>query len=91
MITVGCDRETSLAAIDVATSDAGVAAGVWATVGLPHDAVNGVGSIVDLLAADRVVAVGEAGLDYYYDHSPRDVQRAAFAFLDPRLDVACRW
>ena len=80
MITVGCDRETSLAAIDVATSDAGVAAGVWATVGLhPHDAVNGVDSIVDLLTADRVAAVGEAGLDYYYDHSPRDVQRAAFA------------
>jgi TatD DNase family protein len=80
MVTVGCDRETSLAAIDVATSAAGVAAGVWATVGLhPHDALNGVDSIVDLLTADRVVAVGEAGLDYYYDHSPRDVQRAAFA------------
>jgi TatD DNase family protein len=80
MITVGCDRATSLAAIDVAASDAGVSAGVWATVGLhPHDAVNGVDSIVDLLTADRVVAVGEAGLDYYYDHSPRDVQRAAFA------------
>ena len=76
MITVGCDRETSLAAIEVAANHATV----WATVGLhPHDAVNGVDSIVDLLNRDRVVAVGEAGLDYYYEHSPRDVQRAAFA------------
>jgi TatD DNase family protein len=76
MITVGCDRETSLAAIEVAANHATV----WATVGLhPHDAVNGVDSIVDLLGRDRVVAVGEAGLDYYYEHSPRDVQRAAFA------------
>ncbi len=76
MITVGCDRETSQAAIAVAAAHTDV----WATVGLhPHDAVNGVDSIVDLLDAERVVAVGEAGLDYYYDHSPRDVQRAAFA------------
>jgi TatD DNase family protein len=53
---------------------------VWATVGLhPHDAVNGVDSIVGLLGEPEVVAVGECGLDYYYDHSPRDVQRAAFA------------
>ena len=36
-------------------------------------------SIVALLDADRVVAVGECGLDYHYDHSPRDVQREAFA------------
>jgi TatD DNase family protein len=76
MITVGCDRETSLAAIDAANSHPGV----WATAGLhPHDAVKGVDSIVDLLTAERVVAVGEAGLDYFYEHSPRDVQRAAFA------------
>ena len=32
-----------------------------------------------LLDAPRVVAVGEAGLDYHYDHSPREVQREAFA------------
>jgi TatD DNase family protein len=76
MITVGCDRPTSQAAIAVAAEHADV----WATVGLhPHDAVNGVDTIVDLLDHRGVVAVGEAGLDYYYDHSPRDMQRAAFA------------
>jgi TatD DNase family protein len=76
MISVGCDRTTSLAAIEVAAAHSQV----WATVGLhPHDAVNGVDSVADLIGSPRVVAVGEAGLDYYYDHSPRDVQRQAFA------------
>jgi TatD DNase family protein len=75
-ITVGTDAERSAAAIAVATAFDDV----WATVGLhPHDAVNGVESIVALLDADRVVAVGECGLDYHYDHSPREVQRDAFA------------
>jgi TatD DNase family protein len=76
MITIGCDRATSLAAIEVAANHSQV----WATVGLhPHDAVNGVDTVADLLDSARVVAVGEAGLDYHYDHSPRDVQRHAFA------------
>jgi TatD DNase family protein len=76
MLTVGCDRPTSLAAIEVAARHPDV----WATVGLhPHDAVNGVDSIADLIGSSRVAAVGEAGLDYYYDHSPRDTQRQAFA------------
>jgi TatD DNase family protein len=53
---------------------------VWATVGLhPHDAIQGVDTIRGLLDAPKVVAVGECGLDYYYDHSPRPVQRAVFA------------
>src|SRR5690606_13395803 len=76
MVTVGCDRGSSLTAIDVATRNRDV----WATVGLhPHDARHGVGTITDLFDHDRVVAVGECGLDYYYDHSPRDAQRTAFA------------
>jgi TatD DNase family protein len=53
---------------------------VWATVGVhPHDATEGVDGIVALLDQPRVVAVGECGLDYYYEHSPRDAQRAMFA------------
>jgi TatD DNase family protein len=76
MITIGCDRATSLAAIATAAQHDDV----WATVGLhPHDAVQGVETIVELLDRPRVVAVGEAGLDYYYEHSPRDAQRTAFA------------
>ena len=76
LITVGCDRATSMAAIAVAAEHDEV----HATVGLhPHDAINGVETIVDLLDAPGVVAVGEAGLDYHYDHSPRAAQRQAFA------------
>jgi TatD DNase family protein len=75
-VSVGTDAAQSKAAIAVASSYDDV----WATVGLhPHDAVNGVASIVELLDAPRVVAVGECGLDYHYDHSPSDVQRGVFA------------
>jgi TatD DNase family protein len=75
-VTVGTDRDQSLAGIDVAARHPDV----WATVGLhPHDAKNGTASVVDLLDRPRVVAVGECGLDYHYDHSPRPVQQAAFA------------
>lgn len=75
MVTVGCDRDTSLAAIAVAEQHDDV----WATVGLhPHEAVHGVDTIVDLFDHPRVVAVGEAGLDYYYEHSPKAEQAAAF-------------
>lgn len=76
LVCIGTDAEQSTAAIDLA----GAHDNVWATVGLhPHDAKHGVDTIVDLLSAPKVVAVGECGLDYHYDHSPRDVQRDAFA------------
>jgi len=78
LISVGTDAAQSKAAIAVANDQDGV----WATVGLhPHDATNGVDSIIPLLdmGVSSVVAVGECGLDYHYDHSPRDVQRTVFA------------
>lgn len=75
-ITVGCDAESSQVAIDCARQFDDV----WASVGLhPHEAVHGVESIVSLIDSPRVVAIGEAGLDYYYEHSARAQQRTAFA------------
>ena len=76
MITVGCDLASSQLAIDVAR----VFDGVWATAGVhPHDASGGLEGIAELLAEPNVVAVGECGLDYHYEHSPRAVQRDIFA------------
>ncbi len=77
MVCIGTDGPQSARAIEVARAHPGK---VWATVGLhPHDAVNGVDTIVDALGAPEVVGVGECGLDYHYDNSPRDVQRQVFA------------
>ena len=77
VICIGTDAPESAKAIDVARAHPGR---VWATVGLhPHDATQGVDGIVGLLDAPEVKAVGECGLDYHYDHSPRDIQREAFA------------
>lgn len=56
---------------------------IYATVGMhPHDAKDvgdmEVGKLKELTARSKVVAVGETGLDYYYSHSPHDVQRRVF-------------
>ena len=76
LVTVGTDAASSRAAIDVARGRPGV----WATAGLhPHDASQGLDGIAELLDEPEVVAVGECGLDYHYDHSPRAVQRRMFA------------
>jgi TatD DNase family protein len=90
VVTVGCDVASSQAcAAAVSPPGAGEVA-VWATVGVhPHDARTVVtvdrpdavdlSAIEALLAVPGVVGVGECGLDYHYDHSPRPVQRQVFA------------
>jgi TatD DNase family protein len=57
---------------------------VLATAGIhPHEAQladqAALAKLDDLLASPDVLAVGEIGLDYYYDHSPRPQQKQAFA------------
>jgi TatD DNase family protein len=56
---------------------------IYATVGVhPHEAVKATAEtfrrLSELLTHSKVVALGEIGLDYHYDFSPRDVQRGVF-------------
>ncbi|MDH5527488.1 MAG: TatD family hydrolase [Nitrospirota bacterium] len=76
IITIGTTRVDSERALEIAARYDNV----FATVGVhPHDAVehseNDLTEMRDLCADANCVAVGEIGLDYHYDHSPREVQR----------------
>lgn len=75
-IDVGCDLATSQACIAHAAEHPEV----YATVGLhPHEARHGLDGLEELLASSHVIAVGECGLDYHYNHSPAAAQRSMFA------------
>lgn len=57
---------------------------IWASAGIhPHEAQDAtdeaLANLDTLLQRPEVIACGEIGLDYYYDHSPRDLQKSAFA------------
>ncbi len=78
-VTIGCDLATSRAAVELADRYPFV----YATVGVhPHEVRHIQDGWYDELRGlarhPKVVAYGEIGLDYHYDHSPRDVQRARF-------------
>lgn len=81
MICVGTSQQSSEAAINFAAThgDAYAAIGVH-----PHDTKDGYGNIADL-ARQGAVAIGEIGLDYFYDHSSREVQIAA---LESQIQTA---
>jgi TatD DNase family protein len=79
IVVPGIDLPTSQAAVALAEAEEGV----FAAVGIhPHDA-QAFSPAVErelraLASSDRVVAIGEIGLDYFRDRSPRPAQRAAF-------------
>jgi TatD DNase family protein len=77
LICVGTSAEDSQVAVDFAVRHEQV----WASVGLhPHDAQLGtkpLDVVAKLAENDTVVAIGECGLDYYYNHSPKEDQIAA--------------
>jgi TatD DNase family protein len=79
IVVIGESPVAADAALELAASNPRLSA----TAGIhPHDARDwspeSASWLARMLADPRVVAAGEMGLDYHYDHSPRDAQHAAF-------------
>lgn len=90
LIVVGCDLEDSQLATDFVETRKGC----WAAIGLhPHEAkhyanqTNLLRQFTDLVFRPKVVAIGECGLDYYYNHSPKEDQRTVLRY---QIEVALR-
>jgi len=86
IVCPGTDLETSRASIALAGRFAAIRAGVGVH---PHEASGATSDVLASIAAlggePAVVAIGEIGLDYHYDFSPRDVQREVFR---RQIDIA---
>jgi len=79
LVVIGESRESAGFALELAASEprVGAVAGIH-----PHDAKTWNGEaelwLRGILAQEGIVALGEIGLDYHYDHSPRDQQISSF-------------
>ncbi|NNN21884.1 MAG: TatD family hydrolase [Acidimicrobiales bacterium] len=93
MVVVGTDLTSSVRVCEI-VSDIRTKAlkdqinldGIWAAVGVhPHEAKGGIGELpgfVRKTTSDEtglIVAIGECGLDYYYEHSPKNAQKDVFS------------
>ncbi|NJD11214.1 MAG: TatD family deoxyribonuclease, partial [Gemmatimonadetes bacterium] len=89
MVTIASDAADAARALALASAHGGV----WSSAGI-HPHASGAAHDRDLqavralLADGRVVAVGETGLDYHYDNSPRARQRELFAW---HLELAAEY
>ena len=85
MICVGTDEQTSAQAVEFVKNKENI----WASVGLhPHDASLGdeaTEEIQRLSKLPKVVAIGECGLDYFYNHSTKEDQATA---LHRQIEIA---
>lgn len=97
MVCVGTDLRTSTGTLSVARQVRAVGLGCWVTMGIhPHQAADGTEEIAQAARAARssgepIVAIGECGLDYHYNHADPAQQRRAFAAqiaLATELDLA---
>jgi TatD DNase family protein len=87
VVTIASDVDDARKAIELVRGRSGL----WCTAGVhPHEAGAAAADAIETVRAlagghAEVVALGETGLDYHYDHSPRPVQRALF---DAHLGLA---
>lgn len=88
LLCVGCDLADSQLAVGLANKHENI----WATIGIhPHESDNYVHDhhalqqFRDLASSPKVVAVGETGLDYYYNHSTAENQKKMLRF---QMDLA---
>ena len=85
MICVGTDARSSAEAVEFARTHSNC----YAVVGIhPHEAKDGDTAVIRQQVVDHrshIVGIGEIGLDYFYDHSPHDVQQQA---LREQLSIA---
>ncbi len=84
VLNPGADIETSISSVDLANKYDFI----YAAVGVhPHDVKDLDDTAIDTLRKlatenEKVVAIGEIGLDYYYDNSPREVQKEWFKKIE---------
>ncbi len=83
MICVGCDLDDSKLAVEFVKDRKGC----WASIGIhPHEAEHFVRSgsklsaFAVLAGQPKIVAIGECGLDFYYNHSPKKAQKTVLQF-----------
>lgn len=83
MVCVGCNLDDSRLAVEFAAQHDGC----YASIGLhPHEAQQYAGqtdklqAFADLVAQPKVVAIGECGFDFYYNHSPKEAQVETLKF-----------
>jgi TatD DNase family protein len=88
LIVVGCDLSDSQLAVKFVENRPGC----WASIGIhPHEAKaslknpDTLSNLASLSSQPKVVAIGECGLDYYYQHSPKTDQ---FKVLESQLAMA---
>jgi TatD DNase family protein len=79
VINIGADKESSLSTLELARKYDNI----YAVAGVhPHSASeleeDGLDWLIEIAKEEKVVAIGEIGLDFYYDNSPRDIQRKWF-------------